>query len=48
MHFRVFFKVKVNFFEVAKISNIFLECLKFLIYIFLGGGGGVGGAGCER
>ena len=35
MHFRVFFKVKVqilDFFWVAKISNIFLGCLKFLIF----------------
>ena len=38
MHFRVFFKVKVqnwDIFWVAKISNIFLGCLKFLIF-FLG------------
>ena len=36
MHFRVFFKVKVQncdiFFWVAKISIIFLGCLKFLIF----------------
>ena len=35
MHFRVFFKVKVqncDIFGVAKISNIFLGCLKFLIF----------------
>ena len=30
-------------FLVAKISNIFLECLKFLF--FFGGGGGGGGGG---
>ena len=38
MHFRVF-KVQNGgiFFRVAKISNIFLGCLKFLIF---GGGGG--------
>ena len=38
MQFRVFFKVKVqnwDIFLVAKISNIFLGCLKFLI-IFWG------------
>ena len=38
MHFRVFFKVKVqnwDIFWVAKISNIFLRCLKFMIF-FLG------------
>ena len=36
MQFRVFFKVKVqnwDIFWVAKISNIFLGCLKFLIYL---------------
>ena len=35
MQFRVFFKVKVqnlDIFWVAKISNIFLGCLKFLIF----------------
>ena len=41
MQLRVFFKVKVqnwDFFLVAKISNIFLGCLKFLIFFFGGGG----------
>ena len=36
MQFRVFFKVNVqnwNIFWVAKISNIFLGCLKFLIFL---------------
>ena len=28
-------------FWVAKIANIFLECLKILIFFFWGGGGGV-------
>ena len=35
MHFRVFFMVKVqnwDIFGVAKIPNIFLGCLKFLIF----------------
>ena len=35
MHFRVFFEVNVqnwDIFGVAKISNIFLGCLKFLIF----------------
>ena len=37
MHFRVFFKVKVqnwDIFWVAKVSNIFLGCLKFLIFFW--------------
>ena len=38
MQFRSFFKVKVQnwdvFFWVAKISNIFLGCLKFLIFFW--------------
>ena len=42
MHFMVFFlrsRYRIGiFFGVAKISNIFLGCLKFLIF-FLGGGG---------
>ena len=36
MQFRVFLKVKVqnwDMFGVAKISNIFLGCLKFLIFL---------------
>ena len=28
-----------DIFSVAKISNIFLGCLKFLIFFFWGGGG---------
>ena len=32
-----------DIFSVAKISNIFLGCLKFLIYFFFWGGGGGGG-----
>ena len=39
MHFRGFLKVKVQnggIFGVGKISNIFVGCLKFLL--FLGGG----------
>ena len=40
MHFKSFLKVKVQngggvFFGVAKISNIFLGCLKFLIFLGL-------------
>ena len=37
MQFRVFFKVKVqnwDIFWVAKISNIFWGCLKFLIFFW--------------
>ena len=37
MQFRVFLKVKVqnwDIFGVAKISNIFLGCLKFLIFFW--------------
>ena len=38
MQFRVFFQVKVQnwdiFFGVAKISNNFLGCLKFLIFFW--------------
>ena len=37
MQFRVFFKVKVqhwDIFGVAKISNIFFGCLKFLIFFW--------------
>ena len=37
MHFRVFFKARVqnwDIFWAAKISNIFLGCLKFLIYFW--------------
>ena len=40
MQFRVFFKVKVqnwDIFWVAKISNIFLGCLKFLIFLGVNG-----------
>ena len=40
MQFRVFFKVKVqnlDIFLVAKISNIFLGCLKFLIFLGVNG-----------
>ena len=33
------------FFGVAKLSNIFLGCLKFLIFFFFLGGGGVVDAG---
>ena len=32
-----------DIFWVAKISNIYLECLKFLIFFFFLGGGGGGG-----
>ena len=31
-----------DIFWVAKISNIYLECLKFLIFFFFFGGGGGG------
>ena len=41
IHFRVFFYGKGTecgaFFGVAKISNIFLECLKFLIFLGVNG-----------
>ena len=40
MQFRVFFKVKVqnwDIFGVAKISNIFWGCLKFLIFFRVNG-----------
>ena len=40
MHFRVFFKVKVqnwDIFWVDKNSNIFLGCLKFLIFLGVNG-----------
>ena len=40
MQFRVFFKVKVqnlDIFSVAKISNIFWGCLKFLIFFGVNG-----------
>ena len=40
-----------DIFWVAKISNIYLGCLKFLtfFFFFFGGGGGVGGGvGGER
>ena len=46
MHFRVFsegLKVKVQIggnFWVAKAPNIYLGCLKILIFFFGGGGGG--------
>ena len=60
MHFRVFFKVKVQnggyFFGLLKFQIFFLGCLKFLIYLFFfffffffgGGGGGGAGGGGER
>ena len=31
-----------DIFRVAKISIIFLGCLKFLVFFFFGGGGGGG------
>ena len=40
VNFRVFFKVKVQnweIFRVAKISNIFWGCLKFLIFLGVNG-----------
>ena len=45
MHFRVLrsrYRMG-DIFWVAKISNIFLGCLKFLTFFFGGGGGGGGG-----
>ena len=35
------------FFWVGTYSNIFLGCLKFLIFFFGGGGGGGGGVNCR-
>ena len=42
MHFRVFFKVKVNFLGVLKFQIFFrvLEIPDILFFFFFGGGGG--------